>query len=195
MAKRAAAAPTIDGAGAAAVALVSALGDPSPYDVRDHYWIVAGDETRRWSSATRTYVAADDPAHLARLALVGFDTRIASEAELWDVLRDQAPDCLPADAPKPLPASITRRQMLLQLALSGMITGPEALAAAQTGAVPAAVQAVFDQLGPTDKLAAEITWATMSVADRGHPLVAALAATQAMTDAEIDDFFRAAGAL
>lgn len=95
----------------------------------------------------------------------------------------------------PVPASITRRQLLLQLALSGMITGPEALAAAQTGAVPAAVQAVFDQLGPADKLAAEITWATMSVADRGHPLVAALGATRAMTDQQIDDFFRAAAAL
>jgi hypothetical protein len=97
--------------------------------------------------------------------------------------------------PPPVPASITRRQMLLQLVLSGMITGQEALAAAQTGAVPAAVQAVFDQLDPADKLAAEITWATMSEADRAHPLVAALAATQAMSEADIDDFFRAAALL
>lgn len=95
----------------------------------------------------------------------------------------------------PVPASITRRQLLLQLALSEMISSAEALAAAQTGAVPAAVQAVFDQLAPADKLAAEITWATMSVAERGHPLVAALAAAQAMTDADIDDFFRAAAQL
>lgn len=101
----------------------------------------------------------------------------------------------PEPPPPPVPASITRRQMLLQLALAGMITGPEALAAAQTGAVPASVQAVFDQLGPSDKLGAEITWATMSEADRGHPLVAALAATQAMTDEQIDDFFRAAAQL
>jgi hypothetical protein len=106
-----------------------------------------------------------------------------------------SPPVVPEPEPPPVPASITRRQMLLQLALSEMITGQEALAAAQTGAVPAAVQAVFDQLEPADKLAAEITWATMSEADRGHPLVAALAATQAMTEADIDDFFRAAALL
>jgi hypothetical protein len=101
----------------------------------------------------------------------------------------------PEPAPPPVPASITRRQLLLQLAISEMISAPEALAAAQTGAVPAAVQAVFDQLEAADKLAAEITWATMSVAERGHPLVAALGATQAMIDADIDDFFRAAALL
>jgi len=159
------------------------------------YWVVGGDESRVWSSAARTYVPADDPGYVTFVDAGNAASSIASEPELWDVLREQAPDRLPDNAPPPVPASITRRQLLLQLALSGMITGPEALAAAQTGAVPAAVQAVFDQLGPADKLAAEITWATMSVADRGHPLVAALAATRAMTDEQIDDFFRAAAQL
>jgi len=100
----------------------------------------------------------------------------------------------PPPPPDPVP-DIDRRQLLTMLGLNGMITAEEALAAARTGAVPAQIQAVFDQLGPADKLAAEITWATMSVADRGHPLVAALAATRAMTDEQIDDFFRAAAQL
>lgn len=94
--------------------------------------------------------------------------------------------------PPPVPESVTRRQMLIGLATAGFITTAEAIAAAQSGAVPAAVQAVFDAL-PTqaDKDAAAITWAAMSVAERGNALVAALAAAQGLSSAQVDDLFRA----
>jgi hypothetical protein len=95
----------------------------------------------------------------------------------------------------PVPASISRRQLLLALAQMGLISGEEALAAAQTGAVPAAVQAVFDNMQPADKLSAQITWASMSVAERDHPLVLALAQANDMSAGEIDDFFRLAASL
>lgn len=93
------------------------------------------------------------------------------------------------DIPVPVPYTITRRQMILQLVAQELITPEEALDAATTGAVPAAVQAVFDNLEPMDQLAAEITWATMSVAERDNPLVAALAAANEMTDQDVDAFF------
>lgn len=49
------------------------------YDPLDWHWIVAGDESRYWSSAAGAYVASlPDDAGV---------TRIASEAELTDVLR------------------------------------------------------------------------------------------------------------
>lgn len=49
------------------------------YDPRDWFWIVAGDESRAWSSASSAYVITwpDDRV-----------TRIASESELSDVLRN-----------------------------------------------------------------------------------------------------------
>lgn len=48
------------------------------YDVRDWFWIVGGDTTRAWSSASGAYVTTW-PAERV--------TRIASEADLSDVLR------------------------------------------------------------------------------------------------------------
>ena len=93
----------------------------------------------------------------------------------------------------PVPTSVSRRQLLLALAQMGLITGEEAVAS--NVAVPAGVQAVLDNMEPADKLAAQITWASMSVAERGNPLVAALAAANDMSSAEVDDFFRLAAGL
>ena len=78
-----------------AAASLDSDGGFAPYAPRDWYWIVRGNETRRWSSAARGYVPADDPAYLAFVDRKGLPSTIASEAELWDVLRDQAPDRLP----------------------------------------------------------------------------------------------------
>lgn len=68
------------------------------FDPADHYWFVGGDESRAWSSAARAYVPAADSALRARIAEreVAAATRIASEAELWEVLARIAPDTLPA---------------------------------------------------------------------------------------------------
>lgn len=112
-----------------------------------------------------------------------------------EVAAREAEEAAWANQPGPVPASITRRQLLIALAQMEIISGEEALAAAKTGAVPTAVQAVFDNMQPADKLAAEITWASMSVAERANPLVAALAQANGMTDAEIDDFFRLAASI
>ncbi|SDA39021.1 hypothetical protein [Mesorhizobium qingshengii] len=57
------------------------------YDPSNWFWVVAGNESRFWSSSTGAYVDA-----LPEGAGV---TRIASEDELWDVLRAQFPDGLP----------------------------------------------------------------------------------------------------
>jgi hypothetical protein len=63
------------------------------FDRANHYWIVGGDETRRYSSAAGAYVPATDAAYLAWREAgeqrYGGDitTRIDSAAELVDVLR------------------------------------------------------------------------------------------------------------
>lgn len=104
----------------------------------------------------------------------------------------------PFDPPPPppvLPRSITRRQLLLGLAGAGLITPEEALAAATSGAVPAAIDAVFAQLPPAEALGARITWATMSVAERDHPLIGAVAAEIDLDEAALDALFLAAAQL
>lgn len=99
----------------------------------------------------------------------------------------------PVPPPPPVPSQVTRRQMLLGLVNGGFITSAEGIAAAQTGAVPATVQAVINTLSTqAAKDAATITWASMSVCERSNSLVAALAAAQnpPLTSAQIDALFQ-----
>lgn len=59
------------------------------YLASDWFWIVGDDESRYWSSAAKSYVAALPEGRIA--------SRIASERELWGVLAAQAPQSLPSD--------------------------------------------------------------------------------------------------
>lgn len=64
-------------------AAVRAFGD---YNPRNWYWIVAGDESRVYSSASGDYVPLADVTYQEWLAGENNPTRIASEAELGEVL-------------------------------------------------------------------------------------------------------------
>ena len=91
-----------------------------------------------------------------------------------------------------VPDRISSRQLLIGLMTESVITESEAIEAARTGAVPAAIQAVFDKLPSAgERAAAAITWAKMSVVERDHPLVDALAAANGMSEADVDAFFQA----
>lgn len=100
-----------------------------------------------------------------------------------------------ADIPPPPIPDITRRQLLLALLFAEFITAEEAVAAAQTGAVPAQVEELFAQLPPAEAVAARITWATLSVCQRRYPLVEQFRVLKGKTHAEMDDFFRMAATL
>jgi hypothetical protein len=99
------------------------------------------------------------------------------------------------NAPPPVPSAISRRQLLIALTAAGLITEAEALAAARTGEVPAAIDAVFARLPPEQALAARITWATMTVVERAHPLVQALIDANLATAEQVDALFQAAAEL
>ena len=71
---------------------------PLIYNPRDWYWIVAGDESRVWSSRRKAYVPDDDEDYGTFLALGRRPTRIASEAELAAVLERAVPGWQPAPA-------------------------------------------------------------------------------------------------
>lgn len=66
------------------------------YNPSKWHWIVAGDGSRVWSSAARAYLPTSDLGYQAWLAAGNLPSRIASEAELWEVLALQAPEFLPA---------------------------------------------------------------------------------------------------
>ena len=144
---------------------------------------------------------------MARYALVNGAGQVVSWCE-WDGVAPWTPPDgmtalpeaqaagLPIYAPPvPVPQTITRRQLIMVLWQTGTITAQEAADAAKTGAVPAAIQSYFALLPDAERMAAEITWASMSVAERGNPLIAALAAQLGLTGAQVDDFFRLAATL
>jgi hypothetical protein len=99
------------------------------------------------------------------------------------------------NAPPPVPAAISRRQLLIALAQAKWITEAEALAAAKTGELPAAIDAVFGALPEDQALAARITWATMTQVERSHPLVQALIDAKLATAEQVDALFKAAAEL
>ena len=95
----------------------------------------------------------------------------------------------PPPLPPPVPQLISRRQLLIALAAAGFISAEEALAAAQTGAVPAAIGGIFDLLPAEQALAARITWATMTEVYRGDPLIGAIVAAGVATAEQVDECF------
>ena len=56
------------------------------FNPRDWYWIVGGDESQVFSSARNQYVSTDDADYQQFLIHGGAPTRIASQAELTEVL-------------------------------------------------------------------------------------------------------------
>ncbi len=89
-----------------------------------------------------------------------------------------------------MPSAISFRQLLLALLGSGVITAEQALAAADTRARPPQLDAIIAKLPKDTALAARITWATMSEARRGDPLLAQLIAAGHATYAQVDELFR-----
>jgi hypothetical protein len=113
-------------------------------------------------------------------------------------------DATPAEAaeiearrntPPSAPAAVSRRQLLIALAQAKLITEAEAIAAAKMGEVPAVIDKVFAALPKDQALAAKITWATMTMVERNHPLIQAVIDTKLATPEQIDALFRAAATL
>jgi len=101
-----------------------------------------------------------------------------------------SPEPLPEPPPAPpAPIILTNRQLFAALALTGFITEAEALAAGRAGAVPAAIDAVFDSRPAQDAFLARLTWATMREVPRDHPLISAMIAANLATSEQVDGIF------
>lgn len=182
----------------------TAIAPPAPQDGFAHCFI-DGAWTEAEDHRGETVYRTSDPKDGGVTGLVGEEVVITQIGPL--------PDDVTADKPGPydrwdpqaaswvedaalkraatVPDSISSRQLLIGLMTESVITESEAIEAARTGAVPAAIQAVFDKLpSGAERAAAAITWAKMSVVERNHPLVDALAAANGMSDADVDAFFQ-----
>jgi hypothetical protein len=110
---------------------------------------------------------------------------VAVAAEMGDALPYEL-ELLPEP---PAPIVLTNRQLFAALALTGFITEAEALAAGRTGAVPAAIDAVFASLPAQDAFLARLTWATMREVPCNHPLISAMVAANLATSEQVDGIF------
>ena len=57
-----------------------------PFDPKNWFWIVGGDESQVFSSKSGNYILASDAGYVAWVASGGMPTRIASAVELGEVL-------------------------------------------------------------------------------------------------------------
>jgi len=94
-----------------------------------------------------------------------------------------------------VPYVVSRRQFILALYSVGFITAAEAIAAAKTGEVPAAISALFALLPLDQAVSAQVTWASMTEVQRNHPLIEAAISSGLATAEQVDDLFRLAAEL
>ena len=127
-------------------------------------------------------------------ATLVLDDDTAVIGSFWDGAAFQPPVSVP-EPPPAVPSTISFHQLILGLLGSGFITAEQALAAAETRSRPPQLDAIIATLPEDAALAARITWATMTEARRGDPLLAQLIAAGHVTDAQVDALFRQAAQL
>jgi hypothetical protein len=141
----------------------------------------------RWADADRTCIRAerdgqaifipDDP-----------DNRDRAEIDARGIVIGEY-----VPPPPAMPESVSDRQFFQALALGGMISEAEALAAVQTGALPAPIAAIVDAM--PDQFPSRMLLSGATTFERRHPLTDALAAALGYSPAQADDLFRVAAAL
>lgn len=100
-----------------------------------------------------------------------------SDEILADAIANPPPDVVP------VPASVTRRQLLVALFTATGVKDSDILAS--LGAIP----------DPAARYIATVEFTQASEFQRGHPLVAQLASQLSLTSPQVDDIFRAASLL
>jgi hypothetical protein len=137
------------------------------YDPRGWFWIVAGDETRWWSSASASYV----PPIQSIRDEGGMPTRILNEQELTDVLAVYGLKG-PYVSTDPKDYPLRPDQFFAMLDIAGL-----------TASVTAAVDAIAD---PKTRAIAKAKINHTSSFHRDNPLFETLKSGVGVTDAQID---------
>jgi|GEM_PF-3276848 len=123
------------------------------------------------------------------------DVEQPDEAALQTLIEKykQAWDALPKDPP---PVFISRRQFFQKLAVMNIITNQDAIAAMQSGTIPAPLQAIIDDL-PTENEKFEATMLIIG-ADSfqlAHPLTEVVRLKMGWTEEQRNNFFLEASKL
>lgn len=100
-----------------------------------------------------------------------------------------------ANTPEPVPESISDRQFFHILAMDGLITEAEALAAVKTGDAPAAFETFIASLPEEERFSARMLLEGATMFRRDHPLTNAFGSMYGLTSEQIDDLWRRASAL
>ncbi|MBC9876335.1 hypothetical protein G8O24_03110 [Bradyrhizobium sp. INPA01-394B] len=124
----------------------------------------------------------NDPENIDRQA---FDAWIAAG-------NTPGPYIVPAAA---VPPAISDRQFFQQLALQGIVSQDDALAAVRTGVIPAALQQLINGLPADEQFGATMIVAGATTFERWHPLTIAIATAYGWSSDQLDTFFRAAAVL
>ena len=140
-----------------------------------------------WRNAQRTILALiEDSGHVV---IVEPGHPLWASASVQPDILPFAPEPDPEPVPEDPQAAIlplTRRQLFIALHRLGLITAEEAVAAAATGAVPAALEPTFAALPEPDQTDARVTFAAFQLAYRLDPLTAMIARAAGKTEEEID---------
>ena len=122
------------------------------------------------------------------LQINGVDVEVADDDPRVPVPQPPQPVSLP---------DISDRQFYQQLAVMGMITQAEAIAAVGTGAIPSEMQSALTSLPAVEQFAATMKLTGATTFERGDPLVAVFAAAQnpPLTSAQLDALWQAAALL
>lgn len=93
-------------------------------------------------------------------------------------------------APTTVPEEISDRQFFHGLAKQGIISQAEALEAVGPGILPAALDALVEQMPEADRFDVRMLLRGATIFQRSHPMTAALAAAFGWGSADTDEFWR-----
>lgn len=136
------------------------------------------------------------------LALAPPDTVAITEAQWLEFINNQGlrkwngsevVTYTPPPAPV-VPQSISDRQFFQQLAVQGIITEDQALAA-NAAVIPAPLVALIDAMPADQQFGAKMIVSGATVFERSNSLTIAIGTAYGMSSDQIDAFFRAAAAL
>lgn len=99
------------------------------------------------------------------------------------------------EAPLSIPMEISDRQFFQQMAHDGRIAEQEALDAVGSGIIPAAMEALIEQLPDSQQFSARMLVRGATTFRRDHPVTALIGQLYGMSGEQIDDLWRAASAL
>ncbi len=140
-----------------------------------------------WRNAERTILALTDVT--GHVVIVEPGHTLWPKASKKPDIAPFAPEPVPDPPPEDLQAAIpplTRRQVFIALHRLGLFSAEEAIAAAATGVVPAALEPTFAALPEPDQTDARVTFAAFQMAYRIDPMTAMIARAAGLSEDDID---------